>query len=75
MLLIAEFLLTIFAWRAGWKWYALIPVAIPVTIGLIGGASGAIDPGDVGALVLFDIGAIIALIIMIVKKKKASSTE
>jgi len=67
MLLIAEIILTIFAWRAGWKWLSLLPVGIAFAIGLAIGASG----GEISAGVIFvDIAAVIALIIMLVKPPK-----
>jgi len=37
MFLIAQVILTIVAWIRGWKGYALIPLAIAVTIGFGGG--------------------------------------
>ena len=67
MLLIAEIILTVFAWRNGWKWLALLPVGIAFIIGLIIGASGVTD---LSGVIFIDIIAVIALIIMVSKSKK-----
>jgi uncharacterized membrane protein YfcA len=67
--LIAEIVLTIFAWRNGWKGYALMPVGIAMTIGFMVGITTG-GHGDTSWIALFDLGAIIALIVMCVKKPK-----
>ena len=67
MLLIAEIILTVFAWRNGWKWLALLPVGIAFIIGLIIGASRVTD---LSGVIFIDIIAVIALIIMVSKSKK-----
>ena len=78
MLFIAEIILTIFAWRNGWRWISLIPVGICVllgfTAGYTAGLSGATSP-NVGWLVIFDFIAIITLIVMINKKPKSGTDE
>lgn len=61
---ILEIILAVFAWRKGWKWMSLIPIAIAFVIGLICGLSGG-TPSDV---ILVDVIAIIALAIMCFKK-------
>lgn len=66
MLLIAEIILTILAWRKGWRWLAIIPVGIAVLIGMILGFSG----GALEGAFVFDILAIIALIVMWSKPPK-----
>jgi MFS family permease len=75
MLLILEIILTIFAWRRGWKWYALLPLGIAFAIGfLVGlstGASGGLV-GDIGWVIVFDIAAVIALIVMCAVKPKST---
>ena len=77
MLLIAEILLTIFAWRNGWKWLSLIPVGIAMLIGLFIGIGVGASGGNVydvrGIVTLFDIGAIIALTVMVSKKPKSKT--
>jgi hypothetical protein len=78
MLVIAEIILTIFAWRNGWKWWALLPVGIAFFIGLIAGANMAAVGGDIsdmGGLIVVDILAIIALIVMVSKKKIEKKVE
>lgn len=58
MLLILEIMLTVSAWRRGWRWKALIPVAIMMGMAFFGGiaigASGASITNN-GAFVLLDI--------------------
>jgi hypothetical protein len=78
MILILEIVLTIFAWRNGWRWYSLMPVGfsslLAFTAGFAIGASGG-STANIGWVVIFDIAAIIALIVMISKKPKSSSTK
>lgn len=73
-MLIIEIILTVFAWRKGWKWLALLPVGIALLIGFIIGFSVGFSGGDVSTLgngvIFIDVMAIIALIIMIVKGPK-----
>jgi len=52
MLLILEIILTIRAWRKGWKGLALIPGAIAVGIGMAIGASSGPSGPDMGSLVV-----------------------
>jgi hypothetical protein len=67
--------LTIFAWRNGWKWLSLIPVGVAMLIGISIGFGIGISGGNSGAgipgLSLIDLGAVIALIVMICKKPKS----
>jgi hypothetical protein len=74
MLLILEIILTIFAWRRGWNWLALLPVGIVLAlaflIGLSVGASGGDASTVIGIALILDISAIIALVIMICIPKK-----
>jgi hypothetical protein len=69
MLLIAEIILTIFAWRKGWKGLALIPLGVAFGLGLILGLNG-VAPDDLASLIWVDVLAIIALIVMTVKGPK-----
>lgn len=74
MLLLIEIILTIFAWRKGWKWRALLPLGIclclgfmiGVTIGALGGNVESVD-----GIVILDIIAVIALIIMTATSPKS----
>lgn len=79
MLLILEVILTIFAWRKGWKWLALLPVGIVLILGLLIGFSIGISGGDVapttGIALFLDISTIIVLIIMIIKPKTLVKKE
>lgn len=72
MLLIIEIILTIFAWRKGWKWLALLPVGICVTIGFFIGITGGSLEG--GGLIVPDILATLALILMVIKGPKGTET-
>lgn len=65
-MLIIEILLTIFAWRKGWGWKAIIPTASAFGIGVLVGASVVASGGVLSpAIVLVDVAAIIALIVMV----------
>jgi hypothetical protein len=65
-MIIIEIILTIVAWRKGWRWLALIPVSVAFCIGIVIGSSGG--PIDPLTLVIWDILAIIALVVMVVVK-------
>lgn len=69
MLLIAEIILTIFAWRNGWKWLSLIPVGAAIFLGFILGLSVGTTV-DLYNFIWIDILAIIALVVMVSKKKE-----
>jgi MFS family permease len=75
MLLIAEIILTFFAWRKGWKWWALLPLGIAGGIGLIWGliigALGGTINNLPGWSVVFDIMAVVALIVLCSVKPKS----
>ena len=70
MLLFIEIILTIFAWRKGWKWLSLLPVGICVAIGFFIGLTG----GDLEGPAFFvpDLLATLALILMIIKGPKGN---
>ena len=72
-MLIIEAILTIFAWRNGWKWYSLIPIAVAFGLGFILGMLITLSGGNVGNGlwgIILDVGAIAALIVMACKKPK-----
>ena len=74
MLLILEIILTVFAWRKGWRWLALLPIGIGILIGFfmgfgVGASGGSIDSIK-GISLVFDIVVVIVLIIMCVKGPK-----
>lgn len=75
-MLILEIILTIFAWRKGWRWLALLPMGIALLIGFIIGISIGANGGNVssigGGAIVIDIMAVIALIVMLVKGPKGS---
>ena len=65
-MLIVEIILCIVAatWR-GWKWLAAIPLAVPFVLGIVTAAGN----GDIGTAGLFDVIAIIILIVMCIVPK------
>jgi heme A synthase len=83
MLLIAEIVLTICAWRKGWRARALLPVGIGIgaafVVGLAVGTSGGNPEDIVGISILIEFAMIISLIVMMVKspmsKTKASESQ
>ncbi len=64
---IIEIALTVWAWKRGWKAWALLPIAITFGIGMIIGAANPY--GDLSNVIIFDFLCIAALVIMIIKKK------
>jgi len=79
MLLVAEIILTIFAWKKGWRWWALVPVALALLIGLFMGMGVGACGGDVdsvrGISIVLDVLAIIALIVMVTKGPKTNEVK
>jgi len=79
MLLVAEIILTIFAWKKGWRWWALVPVALALLIGLFMGMGVGASGGDVdsvrGISIVLDVIAVIALIVMVTKGPKTNEVE
>lgn len=70
MILYVEIALTIWAWKNGYKGWALLPLAFAVLIGyLIGSYSpGLVESGNLLSLIWIDLLAIVALILMIASK-------
>ena len=75
MILIIEIILTIVAWNKGWKAKALLPMGICLAIGiLIGMIIGSVGVTSVPlGLIVFDIAAVVVLIVMICKPPKKDS--
>lgn len=73
-MLIVEIILTIFAWRKGWKWLSLLPLGIGIFLGLsIGfgvGARGGDENSVSGIGFLIDILVTGILIYMVSKGPK-----
>jgi hypothetical protein len=78
MLLVLEIVLTVTAWRRGWKAWALAPVLGCVALGMLIGFVSGINGGDVeglmGMCLLLDLGCIVSLIVMAVKGHKSVTT-
>jgi len=74
MIMLIEILLTVKAWRKGWKGYALLPIAIGMSvsflIGLAAGASGGKIEDILPLCVLIELTMIISLIVMAVRSPK-----
>ena len=74
MILILEIILTISAWRKGWKGWALLPMGICLSVGfLIGmavGASGGTMEDVLPLCVFIELAALISLIVMVAKAPK-----
>ena len=71
ILLLIQIVLTVIAWRKGWKWYSLIPLLGAIFIGLIIGISVGSNGGSVnnvqGLTIFLDIVTTIILAILCVK--------
>lgn len=70
MCLILEIVLTIVAWKKGWRWLALLPVCICLVFGLLFGlmlaASGMSQSQLKDMMPVIMIGDVIAIIVLIV---------
>ena len=71
MFLIIEIILTVTAWRKGWRGWALLPMGIVLGIAFVIGvaieASGGSVENVFGVALMLDISGIVALIIMTAK--------
>ena len=69
MILILEIVLTVMAWRRGWKGWALVPMAVALFVGFLWGAVAAASGGSMqdiwGASLLVDLALIGTLIAMV----------
>jgi ABC-type dipeptide/oligopeptide/nickel transport system permease subunit len=81
-MIILEIILTVVAWLRGWKWKSLIPLGTVLIIGLIYGfilglTGNFVDTTNVVWVNIFDILAIIALLIMVIlpPKNKTKNDE
>lgn len=70
--LIIEIILTICAWKNGWRWLSLLPIGIGMSISFFIGFGVGLAGGDVSIINLWwlDVLAIIALCFMCFKKHK-----
>jgi hypothetical protein len=78
MLLILEIVLVIWAWKRGWKGWALLPIVVCAGVSFIygfifGGQDISLETLDAFTLI-FDLGCIAALIGMIAKPRKVTVT-
>lgn len=68
-MLILQIILTIIAWRNGWKWKSLLPVGIlfcvAFLIGYFVGVSGG-DLSQIGSIYILDIISVIILLVMVI---------
>jgi hypothetical protein len=77
MLLFVEFILTIIAWKRGWKWWAILPAAIAMIAGfivdLVVGALGMHDFYTGLVSIILDAFIILALVIMIIRRRQVKA--
>lgn len=75
MLLIVEIILTVVAWRKGWRWWALLPVGVAQIVAFVSGFVIAASGGDVeksiGFFLIYDLLLIIAQVVMIRTPRQA----
>jgi hypothetical protein len=68
MTLIAEIILTVIAWRKGWRWWALLPGALAFGTGFLIGMAVELSGGNAFSIlpytIIVDIIAIFGLICM-----------
>ena len=67
MLLVLEIMLTITAWRKGYKGFALLPVGFALLVGVLIGMNN--PDADVLSVIWVDILAIVVLVVMIATAK------
>ena len=74
MVMLIEIALTISAWRKGWKGWALLPIAIGMSVSFLMGAAAGASGGTIEDIlplcVLIELGMIVSLIVMSVKTPK-----
>lgn len=68
MLLIVEIILTVKAWKNGWKGLALLPLGAAFGLGLVMGAGG-VQP-DIGTCLMIELPVLGSLIAMAAKSRK-----
>lgn len=79
MLTVVEIILTIVAWKRGWKGWALLPLGLVMILAFVIGASVGVTGGDVedvlGACLLLEVLATIALGVMIAKAPQKTTAS
>ena len=69
MLMILEIVLTIAAWKRGWRGWALIPVIASLSTGFILGLTGTSLETILDVGLIIDALCIITLVIMVIKRR------
>jgi len=76
MLLVLEIILTVIAWRRGWKWRALLAPAIMLGVvfvaGFVSRAIGGPEQMPTVVEVLIDVALIGTLIIMVIRPRQVA---
>jgi hypothetical protein len=73
MLAVIEIALTVWAWKRGWRWWALLPLGAVFFIAFL--VVAAASPEDVFAVMaIFDIAAVGVLIYMVARPRKKSQS-
>jgi len=79
MILVIEILLTISAWRKGWKGWALLPIGIGMSIGFLLGMSAGATGGNVEDIlpmcIFVDLATLISLIVLAAKAPRLKHCE
>ena len=76
--LIVEIGLTIWAWKRGWGWRALLPVIIVLPIAFLLGFSAETEEefeSMFGLLLFLDLAVIVSLILMVIFKREPKQTS
>jgi hypothetical protein len=79
MLIVIQIILTVVAWRRGWKVKALLPIGIGAVlafgIGLPAALAGIPKHDILMPLLLIDLGMFVSLVVMIFRKPKLRIDE
>ena len=71
MLLVLEIMLTISAWKKGWKGFALLPVITAMFLGLVIGGSVTDEDSLYGLSIVLDIICVLVLAVMNAIRRRA----
>ena len=74
MLIVIQIILTVVAWKRGWKVKSLLPIGIGMVlafgIGLPAALAGVPEHNILMPLLLIDLGMLVSIIVMIFRKPK-----
>lgn len=79
MIAVLEIILTISAWKKGWRWRALLPLALGCVAAFLVGAAAGANGGSVENVlpiaVLLELGVIGSLIAMVARAPRSVRTS